>query len=111
MLALIDHKQIKNCVENSNAISEPKMFPMVAASLDPALRDELLQACRASGGTVHAVVQAIVDTLMVWIIAVAPNVDAAEADIRNITQCMRENIRKSYAEFHDMAAAQRGTRQ
>jgi hypothetical protein len=78
---------------------------------DPALRDELLQACRASGGTVHAVVQAIVDTLMVSIIAVAPNVDAAEADIRNITQCMRENIRKSYAEFHDMAAAQRGTRQ
>jgi hypothetical protein len=75
------------------------------------LRDELLEACRESGGTVHEVVQAIVDTLMMSIFIAAPTVDDAERDIRNITQTMRDNVRKSYGEFHNMAEAQRVPRQ
>jgi hypothetical protein len=75
------------------------------------LRDELLDVCRESGATVHEVVQAIIDALMISIIVVAPTVDDAERDITNIAECMRTNIRKSYGEFHDMAAAQRGPRQ
>jgi hypothetical protein len=56
-------------------------------------------------------VQAIIDALMISIIVVAPTVDDAERDITNIAECMRTNIRKSYGEFHDMAAAQRAPRQ
>ena len=74
------------------------------------LRDELLAVCRESGGTVHEVVQGLIDALMISVIVIAPTVDDAERDIGNITECMRTNIRKSYGEYHDMAAAQRGPR-
>lgn len=41
----------------------------------------------------------------------APSEDAAQRDIDNITQVMRDRIREAYREHHDMVEAQRHTRQ
>ena len=60
---------------------------------------------------VSEVVQALVDALMISLIAVGPDVTTAESNIRNITNDMLANIHQSYAEYHAMVAAQRNTRQ
>ena len=41
------------------------------------LRNELLDVCRENGGTINDVAQALVDALMIVLIAAAPDVDAA----------------------------------
>jgi hypothetical protein len=75
------------------------------------LRDKLLADCYEFATTQHATVQALVDALMISLIVAAPNAEAAERDIRNICRCMEINMRQSYREYHDMAEAQRSTRQ
>jgi hypothetical protein len=77
----------------------------------PPLRNQLLETCWASGLDVNHVVQAAVDVLMISLIALGPDADAAERNIRRITDDMLANIRQSYAEYHAMVAAQRNTRQ
>jgi hypothetical protein len=67
--------------------------------------------CRASGADVNQAVQALVDAFMIAVIATAPDADAAERNLRHITDDMLANIHQSYAEYHTMVAAQRHTRQ
>ena len=75
------------------------------------LRNRLLDACWKSNTDVNAVIQSIVDTLMISIIAASPDVDTAERNVRHIADDMISNIHRAYAEFHAMATAQRGPRQ
>jgi hypothetical protein len=56
-------------------------------------------------------VQAAVDLIMISIIAAAPDADAAQRDIANVTQVMRDRIREAHADYHAMAEAQRSTQQ
>jgi hypothetical protein len=48
---------------------------------------------------------------MITLIVVEPDADAAEQNIHNVADDMLANIRKSYAEYHAMAEAQRMPRQ
>ena len=66
----------------------------------------MISSCRRSGASVHDVVQASIDLLLFTVIRAAPTVDDAERDIGRIAQCMRDNIRRSYVEFHTMVEAQ-----
>jgi hypothetical protein len=75
------------------------------------LRDQLLDVCGATGADVNAVVQALVDCLMISLIAVGPDADAAEKNIRNVAADMLANVDRAYREYHAMAEAQRGRRQ
>jgi hypothetical protein len=75
------------------------------------LRDQLIDTFRASGANVNEVAQALVDVLMVTIIAAAPDADAAERNLRHVCDDMYANIRRSYEEWHAMAAARRMPRQ
>jgi hypothetical protein len=45
--------------------------------------------------------------IMFSIVMAAPSEDAAQRDIDNITQVMRDRIREAYREHHDMVKAQR----
>jgi hypothetical protein len=75
------------------------------------LRNQLIDVCRASGADLNQAVQALVDTFMIAVIATAPDADAAERNLRNITNDMLNQIHQSYAQYHAMLAAQRHTRQ
>lgn len=48
---------------------------------------------------------------MISLIAAAPNAGSAQRDINNICDTMKGRIREAYREYHDMAEAQRSTRQ
>jgi hypothetical protein len=56
--------------------------------------ERLLAECRAADTTVHEVAQGLLDALMLVIIQAAPDMASAERDIGNITECMRDNIRR-----------------
>jgi hypothetical protein len=75
------------------------------------LREELLDTCSASGAGVNEVAQALVDALMITLIVVGPDVDAAELNLHRICDDMRANIRQSFAEWYAMAEARRVPRQ
>jgi hypothetical protein len=59
----------------------------------------------------HATTQALVDVIMFSIVMAAPNEDAAQRDVDNVTQVMRDSIRRAYREHHALVEAQRSTRQ
>ena len=46
------------------------------------LRDQLLQTCWRSGASVDQVMQAMVDVLMLTLVAVGPDADTAECNIQ-----------------------------
>jgi len=53
----------------------------------------------------------IVDCLMISVIAVGPDADAAARNLHRITDDVHANIRQAYAGYHAMVAAQQNTRQ
>ncbi len=59
----------------------------------------------------HATTQVLVDVIMFTIVMAAPSEDAAQRDIDNITQVMRDRIREAYREHHAMVEARQSTRQ
>jgi hypothetical protein len=75
------------------------------------LRDELLEVCRRSAADVNEVLQAAVDVLMITVIAVGPDADAAERNIRRVADDMLGNVHRAYDQYHAMAAARRAVRQ
>jgi hypothetical protein len=78
---------------------------------DPTLREQIFAVCHACNPDINVLVQTLVDCLMISIIAVSRDADTAELNLRRITEDMLVRIREAYREYHDMAAAQRGTRQ
>ena len=60
------------------------------------LRNALLNVCR-NGGSVNDVAAALVDALMIVLIASAPDVDAAERAVRAFGSDMADNIRRASA--------------
>jgi hypothetical protein len=81
---------------------------------DPAtlpLRNRLLDACWKSNTDVNTVIASILDTLMISVIAASPSPDAAERNVRAITDDMIANIHRAYAEFHAMHEGLKATRQ
>ena len=48
---------------------------------------------------------------MLTLIAVGPDADTAERNIRHMSSDMLANVHKSYREYHDMVEAQRHPRQ
>lgn len=78
---------------------------------NPSLREQILDVCNAANPDMNVLVQTLVDVLMVTLIAVGPDADAAERNLRRITQDMLGNIRRAYGEYHDMREASLTTRQ
>jgi hypothetical protein len=59
-------------------------------------REKPLQTLWASHADVNQVVQALVDALMISVIAVGPDADAAERNMRRICDDMNAGIRRMY---------------
>jgi hypothetical protein len=78
---------------------------------DTALRERLAAVCNESGASFPQAIQACVDVLMAAVCQSAPDAQHAVANIRAISECMCNNIERTYAEYHVLTAAQRGTRQ
>jgi hypothetical protein len=79
---------------------------------DPAtlpLRNQILDACGHCD--VNHAAHALVDSLMILLIASAPNIDAAERSVIAIGADMRANIRRAFEEYHAMREGLRETRQ
>ena len=70
------------------------------------LRNELLDVCR-NGGSVNDVAQALVEVLMITLIAAAPDEASAERAVLD----MVDNIVRGYREFHAMHEGLKATRQ
>jgi len=64
------------------------------------LRNQILDACQRHN--VNDAAQALVDSLMILLIASAPDIDAAERSVIAVGSDMRSNIRRAYAEYHAM---------
>ena len=73
------------------------------------LRNEILNACGHCNVNIAA--QALVDSLMILLIAAAPDVDAAERAVRAVGADMADNIRRAYAEYYGMREGLTQTRQ
>jgi hypothetical protein len=70
--------------------------------MDSTLRNELLDACQANGRTVNDVAQALVDCLMITLIASAPDIESCERSVIAVGSDMQSNIRRAYQEYHGM---------
>jgi hypothetical protein len=57
------------------------------------------------------VAQALVETLMISIVAAAPDADSAERDINLICRTMQEHVRDLYAQYYEGMADAQQTRQ
>jgi hypothetical protein len=72
------------------------------------LRNQILDVCH---GSVNDVAAALVDALMIVLVAAAPDIDAAERSVIAVGADMRANIRRAYAEYHGMREGLKETRQ
>jgi hypothetical protein len=75
---------------------------------DPAtlsLRNQILDACQSCD--VNHAAQALVDSLMILLIASAPDEASAERAVRAVGSDMADNIVTSYREYHALRKATR----
>lgn len=79
-------------------------------STDRTLRNKILDVCQ-HGHSVNHAAEALVDALMILLIAAAPDADAAERSVIAVGIDMRANIRRAYAEYHVMREGLTATRQ
>jgi hypothetical protein len=63
------------------------------------LLQQLLDTCNESRADVNQIVEALMNAMLLAVITVSPDADAAERNIINIANDMRAQIRQKFAEF------------
>jgi hypothetical protein len=80
---------------------------------DPAtlpLRNQILDAC-SDGYSVDVAARALTESLMILLIARAPDADACERAVHAVAHEMITNVRRAHEEYHAMKAGLTETRQ
>jgi hypothetical protein len=77
---------------------------------DPAVRQQLLDVCRRSANA-NVVIQALLETMMIAVVASTASADEALSCFRALSQSMEANAAKCWDEYHAMAEAQQQPRQ